>query len=558
MVGITCCGDFAAVAGDKAEKSKDKPFVQRLQDHEIQFTDQSLSSVPVDRAMKDKLLADDPWLNAAVGQVLTRLLTAHVKRGAPAIQMPPFFVVDGGSDFECSVPPNGSSITCTRYAVETLYKEGMGGEAQLAFLIGHELAHVTLADHRKRFTRSEKLKSSWTTIGLVGALGAVAAISNYKMINGQLTVHSPADAGLYFWNAALSGMEVGDLADALIGPTWGMNDEDEADAYAVILMHDAGYDTSQAAVLLDIIHQNLLRRHQGGSVAGSVLKGAATNAAVRAVLTNGDKLSVITGSITGGLKGLSAATAHYHRAADKRADNCRKLAADLEGDAAHDERLAMMKMMKEGAGAPTDLRQASLTVEQPAPSPSPSKLRRGSKSRSPDVRAAKATAAPKTPWQLFLERDRLYPEMTLGDTVRVKIRGKDIAGATALCDTAPTPHTVYLGLACAMAYVGAKDNVRANRLLKNAAGQPDASADDLRLIAQLQGSLNDYDGAKRTLDMGLKRFPDGVLYPDKMMVSAATGDVEGVKATALECRKQASKEYQDSCNKALLAMNIKV
>ena len=158
---------------------------------------------------------DDAELVRYVSQVGDSLVPAWVDPNELGFN---FTVIDDPS-LNAYAPPDGSVV------VHTGLLAILENEAQLATVLGHEIAHATHRHGYRGYKKQNKMK--WLQ------LGAIA---------GGIAVGAATDKG---WAGALAGLGAGLTVSAMVNGH-GRKLEDEADRIGLNYMVDAGYDPFQA------------------------------------------------------------------------------------------------------------------------------------------------------------------------------------------------------------------------------------------------------------------------------------------------------------------------
>ncbi len=174
---------------------------------------------------KFNLLADET-INAYISRVGRKLIPDHVKKlpkDHPAYVNFNFFVVID-TTFNACAYPDGSVFVHTQLLNE------IKNEAQLAAVLGHEIAHVTYRHSRLEYERSQ---------GIAFGQGIVttALVSAYGIESADLATSISA-----FGGAALSS-------------SYSRNSENQADRIGLNYLYEAGYDPREAPKLWEQLFQ---------------------------------------------------------------------------------------------------------------------------------------------------------------------------------------------------------------------------------------------------------------------------------------------------------------
>nr|WP_257215055.1 M48 family metalloprotease [Sphingomonas sp. R-74633] len=472
-----------------------------------------------------------------------------------------FFVIDG-DDINCSTLPTGAAVVCTRGVFDQLVAAGDRGRDQLAFLLAHELAHVTIADHRKRFGKSDKLKKDVITAGVGASLIGLAVFSDWKKQGNSWQMQANNKSRNIFFAALGTGLNLSEFANGLVAPSWAKEDEEEADAFAMILMQRAGFDIHQGPQFLSSIDRILRKNKMRTTAAGAILKGAGTNGLFQGLISGGDKTSILIGALGGAFSGWAqeGTKAHYHRQPNKRAETI----ADFVKDKDAATRLASGKDEAAELFAETPPEPAPVAVAE-AELPAKGKGK-GSKRGRPRPPKAVAPIAeiPLNSWQRFLAEPGPIAQTILANHVRdllghTTVQDEDGPQGDAAAQEAASLCRAKvmipkLALACGMAFARVGYDKEADMLLAQGLSDPAADCDTYRNVAFAQAGMGQIDAALRTTSNGLARWPEGELYPTEMTIRAGDGDMAGAQQTAQTCQVKAIQEYKKACANGLAAM----
>ncbi|AQR73552.1 M48 family metalloprotease [Sphingomonas sp. LM7] len=513
---------------DRQKRVKNMSFEQKLDAGEVEFASDPLKPLTPEQLVEFDIIRD-PLMETAAIDILRELI-AKMPNIPSALS---FYVIDG-DDINCSTLATGAAILCTRGVFDQLVAAGDRGRDQLAFLLAHELAHVTIADHRKRFGKSDKLKKDLLTLGVGASLIGLAVFSDWKKKGNSWEMEANNKSRNVFFVALGTGLNLSEFANGLVAPSWAKEDEEEADAFALILMHKAGFDIHQGPQFLDSVDRILRKNNMRTTAMGAILKGAGTHGLFQGLVSEGDTASVLIGAIGGAFSGWAqeGTKAHYHRRPDKRAE----VAAEYVK--ARDQALRLASATNE-----SDLLfnpPAPPVAVAAAPTPAPKRGR----GRAPKVLAAVA-ATPLNSWQRFLASPGPVAQAILANHVRDLIADGQGEQAAGLCPIRPTLQR--LALACGMAYAVAGYTDDAEPLLAQGLQDPEATSETYRRVAHTQASMGRIEAALFTTSAGLQRFPEGALYPDDMMIRAVSGDMPGAQKTAQTCQVKAIQEFKNAC-----------
>jgi len=175
-------------------------------------------------------LVENLDLQTYVNRVGTRLIPRYLR------EMPPedpakvtfrFYVIDDPS-FNAFAYQDGSVF------VHTGLLELVENEAQLAAVLGHEIAHVTYEHGSRRYTQRKKIKTgkkvAKTAGKLLGKLGKVNPFKKKKKVLGR----------------EVDLEEAIDFGTGVLSNTYGRKMESQADRVGLFYMVEAGYDPREA------------------------------------------------------------------------------------------------------------------------------------------------------------------------------------------------------------------------------------------------------------------------------------------------------------------------
>jgi len=187
---------------------------------------------------KELVLFDDPEVGAYVSQIGNQLLPDYIHRD------------EYNFNFNVIVDPtlNAFAFPDGSIYIHSGLIARMENEAQLATVVGHEIAHVT----QKHYYRTMKEKTKFSLLQVAAVAGAVVL---------NETVSSPALKRL-----AIDGISLG--ASAIFNG-YSRNHEDEADFVGLRYMTSRGYDPTQGP----LVWKTFQEVHGDGSEAGNFFYG---------------------------------------------------------------------------------------------------------------------------------------------------------------------------------------------------------------------------------------------------------------------------------------------
>ncbi|RYC69190.1 hypothetical protein EQG79_17490 [Spirosoma sordidisoli] len=209
------------------EMSKEDYLLRRATDNELRVTRGFLS---IADAWQFRLIANNQ-LEAYISTVGRRLIPDYLK--ALPVDHPDhvafkFFLVNEGS-FNASSYPNGAVVVHTGLLTK------IENEAQLAAILGHEIAHVTQKHHAQQFRNHQ----NWEAVKAFGA--AVAAGTDDK-----------------------TPLEVTRVAAEMSVSTFSQKQETQADRIGLHYMINAGYDPRQAVAIWRKLAEEAKEEQQKG------------------------------------------------------------------------------------------------------------------------------------------------------------------------------------------------------------------------------------------------------------------------------------------------------
>ena len=249
-------GSFVEVKGTRdadglvhATAGKTWPNVYTEIDEEVRATYRDSLSLPASNRLaggtlriadEEYRLVEDLELQSYVTQVGYGLIPGYlqdVPDNDPAKVLFRFYVIDDPS-FNAFAYPDGSVF------VHTGLLAVLENEAQLAAVLGHEIAHVTHEHGRRRYQRAKKVRTGKKVAkkvgGLLGKLGKANPFRKKKKERLQvkeLDVDETAEVGLE---------DAIDFGVGLVSNVYSRRMENQADRVGLFYMYEAGYDPREA------------------------------------------------------------------------------------------------------------------------------------------------------------------------------------------------------------------------------------------------------------------------------------------------------------------------
>jgi len=189
-------------------------------------------------------IMDVPALEAYAEGILDDLLAVWARRH-PDHEIPPIQVFfSSGSHFHASATKDGEIF------VSLGALEKMTSEDELAFVLGHEAAHILLRHH----DRQDFFAAFDESLNHAAALGAISLAASNADIRpdgqGGIAVSSGDDEQRQNATKGLAAyITVRELSGTVLSPAWSRDQEEYADLLGIDLMIGAGYDPGRVVEL---------------------------------------------------------------------------------------------------------------------------------------------------------------------------------------------------------------------------------------------------------------------------------------------------------------------
>ncbi|MBV8799587.1 MAG: M48 family metalloprotease [Alphaproteobacteria bacterium] len=437
-----------------------------------------------------------PELHAYVKGVLLRLL-ANVK-------LPPSFKPDvrvlAAPEFTGECTPDGTLI------VTVGLLEGIENEDELAFVIGHEVAHAIYRHEAKNWTK----KSQYYAVVSGTASDAVAR---------SQALTAAGFAIPYVGGALNLAVHLRKLSDNVLMPQMERGQEDAADALGFDLMVKAGYNPEAALAVMD----KLAQQEAEAAVAAEQAKAAAKKSSNTANGVN-IGMQVLGVALSGGTNALAwanLAVAGFGAAVDSMAED-----ATSHHPAKQREELLSTYAYREYRAAPI----ANVTALPWSP-----------ESASP----LKAGLTPLLAHYTSAENAAAYvadaSQGTAGGTRAY------IAASTA----SPTADHAYTEFVAAEYYQLEKRPALSQIALIRAVHGPEPSWEVYSRLSDIYIAHNKYAKAQALMDEAARRFDNSpVVLPKRIEVLRGNGREAEAKALIAECAKYEIGELTDACKRA--------
>ncbi len=202
-------------------------------------------------------------------------------------------------------------------------------EDEMAFILGHELAHLALG----HFQRGDFFALEGKAMTMAAGASTVAMVfanSDLKEVSGgkrELRVTNTAEVKTNVAYAALAYLAVQELSMSVLSPMWQRHQEDEADLLAIDLMARAGYEPRQAmetleqleAIEADKQERKAAALKEVRSTYDDLLLAAGLKEGMDGVVKMGTKLALVEGART--LKDVRDYARNPHRLAVQRRED---------------------------------------------------------------------------------------------------------------------------------------------------------------------------------------------------------------------------------------------
>lgn len=443
-----------------------------------------------------------PELHAYVRSVMTRLLSG--------VKLPPSFQPDvrvlATPEFAGECTPDGTLI------VTVGLLEQLETEDELAFVIGHELAHAIYRHETPNWAK----KAQYFAV-VHGAAVDVVAQSAQSALGGQ--------AG----NNIMRGLDVAQhlakLSANVLMPQMSKSQEDQADALGFDLMIKAGYDPEAPMAVMD----KLAAQEAEAAAAAKAAKEAAEK----------DKGSGSSGGLMdklgGGLGVLGTLAAGGRPSTDQLAD-----IAIFAFDSAVDS-MAEDATTHHPATERANLLSGYLFASYRDAGPvAPTPLPWAAQSKSP--------LKPKLVALLSHYTDAENAAAYIADSRQGTLASAQANVGRAVA--APTGDHAYTDFVAAEFYDGRGQAKLSEAALARAAAGPEPSWEVYSRLLDVYIARNDYAHAQALMDRAVVRFEDSpVLLPKRIQLLRLEGRESDAQALVPKCKSYDIDELTDACKK---------
>ncbi len=439
-----------------------------------------------------------PQLHDYVKGVLMRLLAN--------VRMPPSFRPEirilAAPEFTGECTPDGTLV------VTVGLLEQLENEDELAFVLGHEVAHAIYRHEAKNWAK----KSQYYAVVSGSASDAVA----------QSAVMTAAGLANPYLGGALSlAMHLQKLSNNVLMPQMERGQEDAADALGFDLMVRAGYDPEAALAVMDKLAEQEAEAARAAAEAKAAAKTTDRANSMSGVNLGMQVLGVVMSGGTNPLAWSNLAITAFGAAVDN-------MAADATSHHPAREREDLLS-----AYAYREYRTAVYVNPTPLP-------------WSP------VSASPIRP-QLTALLAHYSTAEDAAAYVADRTQGTDAAARMSIATAtgAPTADHAYTEFVAAEYYkLGQQDALSEAALLRAVSG-PEPSWEVYSRLADVYIARHDYAKAQALMDQAVARFEDSpVLLPKRIEILRGAGRQADARALVPKCRTYDIDELTDACQRA--------
>jgi predicted Zn-dependent protease len=446
-----------------------------------------------------------PQLHEYVRGVMNHLLVG--------VKLPPSFHPDvrilATPEFTGECTPDGTLI------ITVGLLEQIENEDELAFVLGHEVAHAIYRHQAKDWYK----KSQYYAVVNGGAVDVMAKSAAFAIGGGT---------GANIMRGLDVAQHLAKLSSNVLMPQMERGEEDAADALGFDLMVKAGYDPQGALSVLD----KLAEQEAEAAQAAAEAKAAAKKGSGK---SGGGFMSGL-GDVSSGLSMLGTIAAGGRPSTDQIADLAIfafDAAVDNMAEDATAHHPAKVRQDLLSAYAFREYRQITFINPTPLPwSPvSKSPLKPQLTSLLAHYSSAENAAA-------------YIADNTQGTASSAKMY---VTSSTA----APTADHAYTEFVAAEYYELNKNGQLSEAALVKAANGPEPSWEVYSRLTDIYIARNDYTKAQALMDQAVTRFEDSpVLLPKRITVLRGAGRQADAAALIPKCKSYGIDELTDACKKA--------
>lgn len=445
-----------------------------------------------------------PLIQAYANGVLQKLL-----RGValPASFQPQVRVL-AAPEFSALCTPDGTIV------ITIGLLEQLDNEDQLAFVLGHEVAHAIYRHHEKDWYK----KSQYFAV-VNGA--AVQNLADAALITG-------AASGSDIARGLTIARHLSTLTSKVLAPQMSRNQEDEADALGFDLMVRAGYASEAAMSVMD----KLALQEEEAEAAARAAKAAARERSGRGGRSGGSSSG---GGLFGGLGGVMGAVGNA-----------------MSGNWTDVAIFAF--------GAAVD----NMSEEAVAHHPAPERLKLLATYQFKQYRDTLPVAVTPLPWaEGNKAKDGIAMTAVLAHYAAAENAAAYLADANqgtaesarsevTRSSTAPTADHAYTQYVASVYWDKNGSKAQSEAALQRAANGPEASWEIYSRLIDYHTARGDWSGALRLMDQAVVRFEDSpVLLPKHIQILVGAGRESEARGLLPKCKSYDIDELEDACKKAL-------
>jgi len=466
-------------------------------------------------ALKGRPLALGIMRTRGQGFVPSRELQDYVRgvlmRLLAGVKLPPSFQPDvrilAAPEFAGECTPDGTMI------VTVGLLEQLETEDELAFVIGHEVAHAIYRHQQPDWYK----KSQYYAVVQGSAIDVIAQSS---------VVHVGGSTGANIMRGLDVAQHMAKLSANLLMPQMAKDQEDQADALGFDLMEKAGYDPEAPFAVMDkLAEQEAEAQAAAAAAQESAKKDKGQSSNNRGLL----------GELGGGLNVVGALATGHRPSTDQVAD-----LAIFAFDSAVDnmaEDATTHHPAKEREDLLSNYLFSSYRDAQPV---QPTPLPWAAKSKSPLKGKLTALLAHYTD----AENAAAYvADASTGSPASAQI---EINRATSV----PTQDHAYTDFVAAEYYQGRSQQNLSEAALARAAAGPEPSWEVYSRLIDTYAGRNDFVRAQALMDQAVIRFEDSpVLMPKRIHLYRLEGRQSDAEALLPKCKNYGIDELTDRCRK---------
>jgi Zn-dependent protease with chaperone function len=437
-----------------------------------------------------------PQLHDYVKGVLVRLLQG--------VNLPPTFKPEvrilAAPEFAGECTPDGTLV------VTVGLLEQIENEDELAFVIGHEVAHAIYRHEAKNWAK----KSQYYAVVNGTSRDAVAQ-----------SAYIAASATPYLGSVINLARHLEKLSDNVLMPQMERGQEDAADALGFDLMIRAGYDPEASLAVMDKLAQQEAEASRAATEAKAAQKQNSAEATANGMNIGMGVLGVVISGGTSPLAWANLAVAAFGAAVDGMAE-------DATSHHPATERANLLS-----AYAYREYRNIVFVDPKPVPwspvSTSPLK---------PQL------VALMSHYTMAEDAAAYVADRTQGTDVGARF---SVAASTGM----PTANHAYTEFVAAEYYQLGRQNALFEAALLKAASGPEPSWEVYSRLVDIYLGRHDYVKAQALMDEAVRRFDNSpVLLPKRIEVLRASGRQADVVALVPQCERYDIPELTDICRRA--------